>query len=203
MYATESEHPDEQSPRSDPREWVGKHGDALFAYALRYVSDRSAAEDLVQETLLAALKGRSAFTGASSERTWLIGILKNKVVDHYRKTGRETPLTQPDLFSESDDSDYIATGPDAGTWHPRRRPQAWSVDPNDPVEQQQFWEHLQRCLDGLDGKLARVYSLRDIQEIEYQEVCNVLAITPTNLRVMLHRARKLLRRCLETHWMST
>jgi len=187
---------------SDPNEWVDKHGDALFGYAIQSVRDRSVAEDLVQETLLAALKGRAAFAGASSERTWLIGILKNKVVDHYRKAGRETPLTQPELFSGSDDADFISTGPDAGSWQPQRRPAAWSVDPKDPVERQQFWDHLQRCLEGLEARLARVYTLREIHEIEYQEVCNVLAVTPTNLRVMLHRARKLLRRCLESHWVG-
>ena len=203
MSAAESENSSNRSPLSDPKEWVEKHGDALFGYALRYIGDRSVAEDLVQETLLAALKGRATFAGASSERTWLIGILKNKVVDHYRKVGHETQLTQPDLFADSDDTDYISTGPDAGSWQPRQRPAAWSVDPNDPVEQQQFWDHLQRCLEGLEARLARVYTLRDIQEIEYQEVCNVLAVTSTNLRVMLHRARKLLRRCLETHWMDT
>ncbi|MFH1892356.1 MAG: sigma-70 family RNA polymerase sigma factor [Candidatus Zixiibacteriota bacterium] len=187
---------------SDPEEWVDRHGDALYRYALRYIRDRSTAEDLVQETLLAALKGRAAFAGASSERTWLIGILKNKVVDHYRRAGREERLMEPEQFSDSDETDYISTGPDAGMWQPRRRPVEWSVDPNDPVEKQQFWDHLQRCLEGLEAGLAKVYALRDLEEIEYQEVCNVLAITPTNLRVMLHRARKLLRQCLEANWIG-
>ncbi|MCK5127238.1 MAG: sigma-70 family RNA polymerase sigma factor [candidate division Zixibacteria bacterium] len=191
-----------QSPLSDPGEWVEKHGDALFGYAFRYVSDRTIAEDLVQETLLAALKGRASYSGVSSEQTWLIGILKNKVVDHYRKAGRETQLDRPEQFSDSDDSDYISTGPDIGSWQPQRRPAAWSVDPNDPIEQKQFWDHLHRCLEGLDKRLAKVYSLREIEEVDYKEVCNVLAVTPTNLRVMLHRARKLLRRCLETEWIE-
>jgi RNA polymerase sigma-70 factor (ECF subfamily) len=191
-----------QSPLSDPGEWIEKHGDVLFGYALKYVADRTMAEDLVQETLLAALKGRASYGGASSERTWMIGILKNKVVDHYRKAGRETQLADPEWFSDSEDPDYISTGPDSGAWQPERRPEAWAVDPNDPVEQQQFWEHLQRCLDGLDDRLVRVYTLRDVHEIEYEQVCNVLSVTPTNLRVMLHRVRKLLRRCLETHWIG-
>ena len=203
MSVTEPEYPAKRSTLSDPKEWVEKHGDALFGYAFRYVGDRSTAEDLVQETLLAALKGRAAFIGASSERTWLIGILKNKVVDYYRKAGRQTQLNQPEQFADFNyTDDYILIGPDTGSWHPQRRPAAWSVDPNDPVEQQQFWDHLQRCLEGLDKRLAQVYALRDIQEIEYQEVGNVLAVTPTNLRVMLHRARKLLRRCLESHWIG-
>lgn len=202
MSATKPENPSARVPLSDPGEWVDEHGDALMGYAIRFVSDRSVAEDLVQETLLAALKGRDRFAGASSERTWLIGILKNKVVDHYRKASRETRLEHPEQLSDYGDQDYLAAGPDAGSWQPERRPTAWSVDPNDPVEQQQFWDHLQNCLAGLDERLARVYTLRDIREIEYEEVCNALAVTPTNLRVMLHRARKLLRRCLETHWIG-
>lgn len=187
---------------SDPEEWVKLHGDALFAFALRSIGNRAMAEDLVQEALLAAFKGRSSFSGASAERTWLIGILKNKVMDHYRRSGRETAIVEPETISDSGDSDYIASGPDAGQWHTNRRPAAWSVDTKDPVEQQQFWEHLQRCLENLDDRLARVYRLREVQAVDYQEVCNVLSVTPTNLRVMLHRARKLLRRCLEINWVG-
>ena len=192
----------EKSLISDPKEWINKYGDVLFGYAFRYVSNRLVAEDLVQETFLAALKGQAAFSGKSSEQTWLIGILKNKVVDYYRKVGRETKLSNPEQISDSD-RDYISTGPDSGSWQPHRRPKAWAVDTNDPVEQKQFWIHLQSCLDNIDSKLSKVYELRDIQEIEYQEVCNVLSVTPTNLRVMLHRARKLLRRCLENNWIGS
>lgn len=202
MTERETEHLRSCFVLSDPKEWVAKHGDALFGFAVRYVGDHTVAEDLVQECLLAALKARSSFSGGSSERTWLTGILKNKVMDHFRRSSRETPLNEPEQLSDTDDTDYITAGPDAGTWQPNRKPKAWSVDPNDPVEQKQFWEYLKRCLEGLDQRLARVYNMRDIQEIEYDEVCNVLAVTPTNLRVMLHRARKLMRRCLETNWIG-
>ncbi len=202
MSEQEAENLERKSLLSDPKEWAAKHGDALFGFALRYVSDPTAAEDLVQECLLGALKARSSFSGGSSERTWLISILKNKVMDHFRKSARETCLNEPEQISDPDDTDYITAGPDAGTWQPNRKPKAWSVDPNDPVEQKQFWDHLKRCLEGLDHRLARVYNMRDIQEIEYDEVCNVLAVTPTNLRVMLHRARKLMRHCLETNWIG-
>jgi RNA polymerase sigma-70 factor (ECF subfamily) len=85
---------------------------------------------------------------------------------------------------------------------PDRRPAAWSVDVNDPVEQQQFGDQLQSFIKNLDARLSQVYYLRDIQEIENPEICNLLSVTPTNLRVLLHRARKLLRRCLEIHWIS-
>ncbi|GAB4324098.1 MAG: sigma-70 family RNA polymerase sigma factor [Candidatus Zixiibacteriota bacterium] len=197
------EHSPSESASSDPREWVHKHGDALFGFALRHTGDRSSAEDLVQETFLAALKARSSFAGSSSERTWLIGILKHKMMDHFRRCGREVPLDRPESISESDESDYIAGGPDAGAWQPNRRPKPWTVDADDPVEQKQFWEHLRRCLNDLDQRLAQVYTMRDIHQIGYDEVCNVLSVTPTNLRVMLHRARKLLRRCLEINWVHS
>lgn len=203
MNSNDPDNHSKKSILSDPKEWLSEHGDILFGYALRLVSDRLVAEDLVQETLLAALKARASFSGSSSERTWLVGILKNKVVDYYRKSGRETNLERPDDFSDYDDSDYISKGPDAGTWQPERRPKDWSVDPNDPVEQQEFWKHLINCLDKIDQRLALVYCLREIEEMEYKEVCNVLSVTATNLRVMLYRARKLLRRCLETNWIDS
>jgi len=200
---TDSDNIFAKSTLSDPKEWLEKYGDSLFGYALRCINNRAIAEDLVQETFLAALKGRAKYTGASSEQTWLTGILKNKVADHYRKSSREIQLTLPELYADSDDTEYISTGQNIGSWQPSQRPAAWSVDPNDPVEQRQFWNHLQYCLEGLDDKLVRVYTLRDMMEIEYKEVCNVLSVTPTNLRVMLHRARKLLRRCLEKQWIGS
>jgi len=192
-----------RSVHFNPEEWVQKHGDVLFGYALRYLSDPSEAEDLVQETLLAALKGQGTFAGISSERTWLISILKNKAIDRYRKSGRENQMLEPGRLAEPDDADFILTGPDTGSWQPDRRPSAWSINSKDPVERQQFWDHLQNCLGGLDERLAKVYNLRDIQEIEYGEICNLLSVKPTNLRVLLHRARKLLRRCLEIHWIKS
>jgi RNA polymerase sigma-70 factor (ECF subfamily) len=101
-----------------------------------------------------------------------------------------------------DNIDYISNGPDIGSWKPDKRPSKWSVDPNDPVERQQFWNHLNECLEQLEPRVAICYYLREMQEIEYKEVCNILSLKPTNLRVMLHRARKLLRRCLETNWVD-
>jgi RNA polymerase sigma-70 factor (TIGR02943 family) len=187
---------------SNPDEWVEQHGNIMFAYALRSVGNRSTAEGLVQDALLGAFRGRHTFSGASAERTWLIGILKNKVMDHFRRSGRETAIADLEQLSDSDDPDFIASGPDAGQWKPNRRPAAWSVDSDDPVEQKQFWEQLQHCLEKIDDRLARVYRLRDVQDMEYREACNVLSVTPTNLRVMLHRARKLLRSCLETNWIG-
>ena len=182
---------------SDPNNWLDIHGDTLFRYSLKYISDNTVAEDLVQETFLAALKNRDSFIGASSEQTWLIGILKNKIIDHYRKYKRDTSSEKKNANVDPDDLDYISSGSDIGSWKIERRPTKWSIDSNDPVEQQQFWSHLNNCLEQLEPRLAVCYYLREIQQIEYKDVCNVLKLKPTNLRVMLHRARKLLRKCLE------
>ena len=189
--------------RSNPSEWVELHGDALFAFALKIVKDSSVAEDIVQETLLAALKARANFAGRSSERTWLISILKNKLIDHLRKQSHVVELEQPDQFINSVDLDYISTGWFQGSWTSGREPNRWSFDVDDPVEREQFWNYLQLCLNRLDRRMAKVYSMRDMMEIEFEEVCNLLKVTPSNLRVMLHRARKSLRHCLETQWLET
>ncbi len=202
MSNSESKQKPDQSRLSEPAEWIEKYGDSLYSYAMKCVSNPVVAEDLVQETLLAALKARNFFSGASTEKTWLIGILKNKIVDHYRKSNRETTVAQSQYVTDIGESDYLANGPDAGSWDPKRRPARWSVDTNDPVEQKQFWKYLQLCLDSFDERIARVYIMREVLEVNYDDVCNVLAVTPTNLRVMLHRVRKMLRRCLEKNWIE-
>jgi len=203
MNESTAEHNGSRDGLTDPGAWVARHGDVMFAYALRSVGHRALAEDLVQEALLAAFRGRDSFAGASAERTWLIGILKNKIIDHYRRAGREAPLDDAERVTDGDDGEYITAGPDGGQWRPDRRPAAWSVDPDDPVEQRQFREHLARCMEGLDRRVATAYRMREIEEVESSEICNILSVKPTNLRVMLHRARKLLRRCLELNWIGS
>ena len=196
----------EEDPKNsktlDPTKWIENHGDVLFKYSLRYVKDKATAEDLVQETLLAAIKGAKSFAGSSSEQTWLIGILKNKISDYYRKAYRDASSEKLTAVIDPDELDFISKGTGIGSWNADRRPADWNVDPNDPVEQKQFWIYLNNCLDKIDPKLAIVYSLKDIYEIEYKEVCNILTVNPTNLRVMLHRARKLLRNCFEKNWIE-
>lgn len=187
---------------SDPSNWLELHGDTLYRYALKYVQEASIAEDLVQETILAAFKAREKFGGQSSEQTWFIGILKNKIMDHFRKSSREVNLEQSDIHNKENDDNFISQGAMKGTWQPSRRPAKWMVDSNDITEQNEFWEYLQKCLDGIDKKLSKVFILREIEEINYKEICNTLSISHTNLRVMLYRARKLLRICLENNWIE-
>jgi len=187
---------------SDPSTWVGKHGDFLFRYALFKVGNTTLAEDLVQETFLAALKAGDSFEGKSDERTWLVGILKNKIVDHFRKTGPEVRLetSEQELHYLEESFKNSELGP--GSWKSGRRPKEWVIDSSDPVESKEFWKFLELCLSKLPARDSQAFVLREMEEIKAEEICNKLGVTPTNLRVLLHRVRLSLRRCLEKNWLA-
>jgi RNA polymerase sigma-70 factor (ECF subfamily) len=185
-----------RSPASDPNEWVDQHGDALFSYALLRVRDRNVAEELVQETFLAAIQAADGFRGRSAERTWLMGILKHKLIDHLRRSSREQPMSAADGSDAALDSLFKRNG----MW--QTRPGDWEPDPSELLEQGEFWGVFRHCLGELPERVAAVFTLRVVDETEPDEVCKVLGITPTNLWVVLHRARARLRRCLELNWFA-
>ncbi len=178
---------------TDPQAWVDLHGDALFRFAVARLGDRDLAEETVQETFLAALEARDRFTAASSERTWLIAILKHKVVDRIRRSAREERATET-----AADDEAMAALFDRGYW--RSRPSVWPRDPQATIENREFLEALTRCLARLPEALGHVIRLREADRIETTELCDILGITPTNLGTLLHRARARLRRCLDKTW---
>ena len=181
-------------PNLDPSEWVGQYGDYLFRYAMLRLRDRSAAEDLVQETFLAALKARGSFSGNSSESTWLVGILKHKIADHFRRQSREAPLGDGDLRDPLDSSPFDGSG------HWTSGPTDWGGNPADLYREKKFLEQFTKCLSGLPANHANAFTLREIEGADTGEICKVLNVTETNLWVILHRARMQLRRCLEARW---
>jgi len=182
-----------------PETWLDEHGDALYRYALLNLRDPHKAEDAVQETLLAALGAHQRFTGGASVRTWLIGILKHKVTDQFRRQAREVQLDEPGEVAEADESgDEIDFGP-SGHW--RERLSDWG-NPEETLERGEFIAFLQRCLDALPGRLAQLYWLREVLEEDSATICKELTITPNNLWTMLHRARLGLRRCLDQTWLE-
>jgi RNA polymerase sigma-70 factor (ECF subfamily) len=175
-------------------EWLNAHGDYLYRFALARLRDTHLAEDVVQETFLAAIKSPN-FAEQSAPRTWLTGILKHKIIDVMRKSQREVVAT--DLMNEEDasmDEFFDNTG------HWIEPPQAWDV-PDDALEQKQFFGILQTCMDKLPKKLATLFLMRDVHETENEEICKELEITATNAWVMLYRARMSLRKCLEINWL--
>lgn len=187
---------------SDPSIWIDKFGDYLYSYAMSRLNNSTVAEDVVQETFLAALKARGSFAGVSSEQTWFIGILKNKIVDYIRKVSKETNVENIDIAS-GDESNFIQSGPMSGSWTPRRRPADWNIDTNDIVEKKEFWKFLHYCLSALPKKMALIFNLRELEEEKPEKICNDLKISPTNLRVIMYRARSQMRTCLEKNWIGT
>ncbi len=181
---------------SDPEIWVDDYADSLYRYALARVKDPSVAEDLVQETFLAALGARKNFKGQSTTRTWLIAILKHKIIDHIRKKTREQDSDKLESLTDGIDINFA----DRGDWH--LRPTKWAKNPIKLYEQKEFMDVLYRCLAELPERQATAFMLREMDGLSTDEICKELGITATNSWVMLYRARMTLRRCLETRWMG-
>ena len=183
-----------------PETWLAEHGDALFAYAFRRLNDREAAEDLVQETLLAAVHADAGYERAASRRTWLIGILKHKLIDQLRRR-REMVASQVDA-AEADDTGADPWFDQRGMWQRDHRPSGWTPEPSALAEDTEFWTVFEQCLEGLPARQSEAFTLRELEQISSQEACNVLDVKPTNLSVLLHRARSALRQCLEQRWFA-
>jgi len=126
---------------SDPEHWVELYGDYLFKYAMTRLRDTSRAEDAVQETFLAALKGGKSFAGRSAEKSWLVGILKNKIFDHYRKVGCETSFTDMEFFADEENNCFVQNGLAKGSWAPQLVPQDWT-SPGTALDSEMFWKML-------------------------------------------------------------
>jgi RNA polymerase sigma-70 factor (ECF subfamily) len=161
------------------------------------VRDESTAEDLVQETLLAGMESRERFAGKSSIRTWLVGILKNKILQHYRRDARKEqeltdamdPAVVEDLFGKM------------GKW--KTGPKAWAKNPDAVPESDEFRRILLACLQALPGRVAEAFLFAEQHSLTTEKLCKVLKASATNVYAMLYRARTALRQCLERNWFST
>jgi RNA polymerase sigma-70 factor (ECF subfamily) len=199
-FTTTPAAPPRLAERPAPTRWVDEHGDAMYRYALAKVQDPQAAQDLVQEAFLAALRVYDRFERRCSERTWLIGILKHKVADHFRSVSRRRTVNLADDGSGDLDALFHAEGGWVGHWKAEAAPQPWSMDPAHTFEREEFWLVLQQCLAELPPRLARVFWMREVEGATSDEICASMEITATNLWVMLHRARTQLRQRLEHAW---
>jgi RNA polymerase sigma-70 factor (ECF subfamily) len=186
---------------SDPKRWVDEHGDYLFKFALARLRDPQRAEDAVQETFLAALKGGQNFAGRSAEKSWLVGILKNKIYDYFRKASRETTFTDLQFYNDEEGDRFVPEGPGRGGWIRDSVPQEWPKA-GENLDNDLFWKAYRDCAGKLPKNVATVFNLRELDGMESREICALLNISDSNLWVMLHRARMALRRCLETNWFA-
>jgi RNA polymerase sigma-70 factor (TIGR02943 family) len=180
----------------DPEQWVDRYGDLMYRFVLSRVSDSETAQDIVQEALVAAIQAYKRFQGKSSLKTWLIAILKRKVVDHYRRTDGRVSYVDVDIAA-----DHIGHQFDEGG-HWRVQPNPWTVNPEAVYQQKEFLDVLYGCLADMPHRLAEIFMLREFEGLDTQAICERLKITDTNSWVMLYRARMYLRDCLEANWLS-
>ncbi len=178
----------------DPEVWVDLHGDYLYRYAFLKVRNTDVSEDLVQETLMAGINSKKRFSGKSSVRTWLTGILKHKIIDYLRTSYREQPISELEFGDKTVEQLFD----ELGQW--KKGVGNWESNPQKLAEQGEFVDAISVCLSKLPDRLAQAFALRVIDGMSTKEVCKIINVTSTNINVMLHRARLGLRQCLEVNW---
>lgn len=179
----------------NPKEWVQKYADTLYAYTMMRVNDKGIAEDIVQETFLSAWKNRASYKGEASEKNWLFAICKNKIIDYYRKKAKS--IVSP---AEEDTIDNRFT--DVGHWTKEAGPANWGIDFNETIQTKEFYGILEQCKNKLQQMQQAVFSMKYLEDLDAEEICKVLQITPSNYWVLMHRAKLQLRSCLEKNWID-
>jgi len=183
----------EQTGNRDAEEWLTLYGDYLYRYALFRLSNEEIARDMVQETLIAAWKAKKNFRGDSSVRTWLVGILKHKITDYIRKQIRDRNLASNLELDPT--SDFFNAN---GQW--QQPVHGWAGDPERLSSNQEFLQTLNTCIANLAEQHRHVFTLRELNGEDTDTICKACDITPTNLHVIMHRVRLILRKCLEKTW---
>ncbi|RKR14048.1 RNA polymerase sigma-70 factor (ECF subfamily) [Maribacter vaceletii] len=181
------------SHQLNPNIWVDQYADYLFNYAVTRVSDAEIAKDLVQETFFAGLKSAKNYKGDAAERTWLIAILKRKVIDHYRKINSKKGKAEVRM-------NYSANSDSEGDWLEEQVADPFSTMNNNLLENEELGEAIQLCISKLPKKQSKVFVMKTVQGIDTEDICNELGINPSNLWVMIHRARTALMDCLNKNW---
>ena len=173
--------------------WIDRYSDYLFNYTITRVRDRDTAQDLVQDTFFAGLKSMKNFKGEASERTWLISILKRKIIDHYRKINSKKGQAEVKMNFSTD-------GENEGSWLEERVADPFDKTAEDTLENTELGLAIHGCLDKLPEKQAQVFKMKTILGYETEAICNELDITASNLWVIIHRARTTMASCLEKNW---
>ncbi len=167
----------------------------LYRIALLQLRDHDAAEDAVQETLVAAFAGRAGFRGQSSIKTWLLAILRFKIIDSLRE--RAAGALSRGMAAEVDDGDFDALFDDDGSW---AEPKSHWRGPEGDYEEIEFFRVLETCMERLPEATARVFMMREFLELDTPEICERAQVSAGNARALLYRARMSLRLCLGKSW---
>jgi RNA polymerase sigma-70 factor, ECF subfamily len=181
----------------NPAAWLEEYGDSLFRYALMQLKDETAAEDALQDTLLSAYRAREQFQGKSSVKTWLMTILRNKVIDIIRKRQRGSLVLMDSIEDDPLVNEHFNS---AGIWS--RWLNSWGSSPEKLYEQKDFMKQLGNCLESLPENLRQVFILKNVDNLTTEEICSDLSINANNVWVILYRARMRLRNCLDKNWFN-
>lgn len=176
-----------------PSKWIELYSDYLFNYTITRVNDREIAKDIIQDTFFAALKSMKNYKGEASERTWLISILKRKIIDYYRKINSKKGRSEVRMTYNSAENE--------GDWLEERIADDSYLNAQETIENSELGEAIYDCLDKLPKKQATVFKMKTILNYETETICNELNITPSNLWVIIHRARIAMAECMEKNWL--
>ena len=183
----------QNSKTLNPDSWIDEYGDYLYRYAVSRLRDGDAAEEALQQTFVAALRHVEQYEAKGSERAWLLGILKRKIIDLIRTRNRTTSLVEEDANDPSE-----ALFDRSGSWQKEIRSAGYA--PLDSLEREEFWRILRGCLGTLPARQADVFVLREMDDQSTDEICKELEITASNLWVILYRARLQLSNCMKSRW---
>lgn len=175
----------------NPVDWVSKYSDELFGFAFFRVSNEETARDLIQDTFLSALRNQDSFKGEISEKNWLYFILKNKIIDHYRKNAK-TPLTR--INDQQNEDEFFD---ESGHWKKELLPNPFSQAVNSQQHSFEFYEILEKCKKKLTEIQINLFSMKFLDEMESEEICKELEISSSNYWVLIHRIKLKIRKCIE------
>lgn len=183
----------------DSKDWLSLYGDYLFSLAMYKIGHRETAEDLVQETFVSAIRTKESFRGDSSEKTWLVAILNNKIIDHYRKKDVLRDTSSYLQQTEDSFSEHFFEK-DTGHWLSSAAPAHWTTFADSALNESEFREVLTLCIQKMPPSLMAVFTMKFIDDEDSEEICKVCNISPSNYWVIIHRAKVLVRSCLEKNW---
>ena len=184
------------SEKLSPENWVDRYADYLYNYTIVRVNDHVIAQDLISETFLAGLKSKDNFKGEATERTWLVSILKRKIIDHYRKRNSKKGQAEVSMGT--------TLGKDGETldWLEERVEDKGQQNILDSIENEELGQAILNCLDSINEKQATIFKMKTIEGMDTEIICKEFNITSSNLWVIIHRARKALAECLENNWLK-
>lgn len=185
---------DRSNPAATVQCWVELYTDEMYTWAFYKTNKKETAEDLVQDTFLAAYQAFDRFSGKSEVKTWLFSILKNKIAEYYRKMYK-----RPDNASEDALQHFFEP---TGEWKKEERPQEWVDNETALLDDPAFIATLNQCMDHLPKHWHAALKLKYLEDKKGELICQELEITPSNFWQVLHRAKLQLRKCLELHWFN-